>query len=241
MMSYRFYQKLSTLTVGCYRKLAVTESHVTHGIQLSLENGPATDSTLAFDYSTYHAGLMVGSEMYSEDVDVPRAISLDYFNENFVRRSSGYNGYSSFEELPDHFTIPSGGSEEERADVPPSLLPEHNTQESWIAWLVDEPGFCIAKGGRAGPGGEESGFGVGLGAKADFVGPVAQRAEAFVGNGFSSLTLNIIMFRIAIRRLAQTTRPFAPEFGLHLYAKYKQKQRMWQDLITPFNLQYWQS
>ena len=24
---------------------------------------------------------MVGSEMYSEDVDVPRAISLDYFNE----------------------------------------------------------------------------------------------------------------------------------------------------------------
>jgi hypothetical protein len=36
---------------------------------------------------------------------------------NFVKHSSGYNGYNSFKELPDHFTIPSGGSEEERGDL----------------------------------------------------------------------------------------------------------------------------
>ena len=61
--------------------------------------------------------------------------------------------------------------------------------------MVDEPGFCIAKGGRAGPGGEESGFGVGLGAKADFVGPVAQRAEAFVRNGVRFLWFLVMNFR----------------------------------------------
>lgn len=36
---------------------------------------------------------------------------------NFVKHSSGYNGYNSFKELPDNFTIPSGWSEEERAHL----------------------------------------------------------------------------------------------------------------------------
>ena len=36
---------------------------------------------------------------------------------NFIEHSSGYNGYNSFDELPDRFTIPSGGSKEERADL----------------------------------------------------------------------------------------------------------------------------
>ena len=36
---------------------------------------------------------------------------------NFIEHSSGYNGYNSFEELPDHFIIPSGKPKEETADL----------------------------------------------------------------------------------------------------------------------------
>jgi hypothetical protein len=36
---------------------------------------------------------------------------------NFIEHSCGYNGYNSFDELPDRFSIPSGKSKEESADL----------------------------------------------------------------------------------------------------------------------------
>ncbi|PFH46474.1 hypothetical protein AMATHDRAFT_43580 [Amanita thiersii Skay4041] len=153
---------------------------------------------------------------------------FDQHCKHFWTYSSEYNGFNSFPELPDHFIPPSRGATPENEEIYMKHCFPNVTQivarvedvrkrvasgaegqglkKIYIMtngkrdWLAELKSALEDKGGWEGI---ETSRNVWLSWEQKPVAQaldmyVAQRAEAFIGNGFSSLTSNIVMLRMGV-------------------------------------------